>query len=124
MDELNQRPSATGYYLLGNIFAGFMEPAHLDTAANLYQNAIKLTPSFAKAYVRLGFILAVQKKSKEAEVAYRRAIQFVPAPEGAYKYLREMLRAQGRFDEAFQVFLAEQAATKQAEPNNPTAPER
>lgn len=123
VDELNQRPSATGYYLLGNLFAGFMEPAQLDTAVSLYQNAIKLNPSFAKAYVRLGFILAIQKKSKEAEVAFRRAIQFAPAPEGAYKYLREILRTQERFDEAFQVFLAEQAATKEAQPNNPTAPD-
>lgn len=123
VDELNQSPSATGYYILGNLLANVGEPVLRDKAMVSYQNAIKLDPSFAKAYVRLGFILALQKKSKDAEAAFRRAIQFAPAPEGAYKYLREMLRTQGRFDEAFQIFLAEQAATKQAQPNNPTAPE-
>jgi tetratricopeptide (TPR) repeat protein len=123
INELNQSPSATGYYLLGNILANVEDPVLRDKALVSYQNAIKLNPSFAKAYVRLGFILSTQKKSKEAEVAFRRAIQFAPAPEGAYKYLREMLRTQGRFDEAFQVFLAEQAATKEAQPNNPTVPD-
>jgi tetratricopeptide (TPR) repeat protein len=117
IDELNQRPSSTGYYILGNLFANQDSPNHLNLAVTAYENAAKLDPTFAKAYERLGFVLAGQKKLREAEEAFRKAIQLDPKSVGAYMNLRRILRDQRRFDDAFQVFLAEQGVAVPTQPN-------
>jgi tetratricopeptide (TPR) repeat protein len=108
LDEVEKRPNAMGYYLLGGLLASvnYDYPEKLAPAAIAYRNAIKLDPNFAIAYTQLGITLELQNKLPEAEVALKKAIQLNPQLNDAYASLRDLLRKQKRFDEAYGVFLA------------------
>lgn len=111
VDELNQRPNPLGYYILGNLLAVELSNSNrLETAIIAYQNAVKLDPEFAKAYEQLGLVLETQNRIEAAKKAYKNAINYNPLLNTAYRNLRAVLRTQGKFNEAFQIFLDEQAA--------------
>lgn len=59
-----------------------------------------------------GFVLALQEKTKDAEQAFRKAIQLDFNLISSYDNLRELLRVQKRFDEATQIFRAMQSIAK------------
>lgn len=119
--ELQKNPSAVGYYILGNIQATLSlvstQPSNGELDSNMaqaseyFRHSIQLDPKFAKAYDRLGFVLAFQKKFKEAEQVTRQAIQLDPNLISAYNNLRDVLRMQKKFNEAEQVYQSMQRVT-------------
>jgi tetratricopeptide (TPR) repeat protein len=76
----------------------------LPEAIALYHQIIKKDPAFAAGfdvYTNLGHALRQQGKGKEAISAYQAAIQHHASPQsGAYQALSELLRQQGRIQEA------------------------
>lgn len=120
--ELQKRPSAVGYYILGNIQANLIllrtSPGDLKSDRDIaqavisFRKSIRLDPTFAKAYDRMGFVLALQGKTKDAEQAFRKAIQLDFNLISSYDNLRGLLRTQKRFDEAAQIFRAMQSIAK------------
>lgn len=64
--------------------------------------AIRLNPTWAALHNDLGVLLADQKKWRDAEEAYRRALQLKPGEGRYYANLAGALLPQGRRAEAIQ----------------------
>jgi len=67
---------------------------------------LKHRPDWADALFNYGTLLRRQLRLEEAESAFRRAIGAQPGHAGAYRMLGEVLLAQSRSDEAFDIYRA------------------
>ena len=67
---------------------------------------LKHKPDWSDALFNYGTLLRRQLRLEEAERAFRRAIAAHPGHAGAYRMLGEVLLAQSRGDEAFEVYRA------------------
>jgi serine/threonine protein kinase/tetratricopeptide (TPR) repeat protein len=78
---------------------GLTKPPQWDEAARFYSAALAARPDSAALWLELGNALSV-KNLKEAEAAFRRAIELKPDYGTAYYDLGNTLRDLGRLDEA------------------------
>jgi len=72
----------------------------LDEAEASHRQTIKLTPSYAEAYINLGNTLKAQGRLEEVPRCYAQAIALEPNLIKAHNNLGSILQQLGRFDEA------------------------
>jgi len=87
----------TLHFDLGNVL---FQLGKQVAARAAFQRATELDPNFAMAWHNLGSIAAHRGDWSQAEAALRRALQLVPTHADTHFTLAEVLRQQGRTDEA------------------------
>ena len=91
------RPASV--HALSHLGDRLVELGRFDGALEAYRRATRLRPGTAP-YTRLGQVLRTQKKVKEAEAAFREAIQTNPDDAEARAELGTLLREQKKLDES------------------------
>ena len=89
------------WYEFGNLLLGLGESA---AAAECYQNAVGLRPTFAEAFNNLGVSQNNQGRYDAAVASYRRALALKPEYPMAHNNLGNTLASIGRLDEAAEAF--------------------
>ncbi|MBX9721065.1 MAG: tetratricopeptide repeat protein [Candidatus Obscuribacterales bacterium] len=98
------------YHNLGNALAKL---GKLDEARQAQEQALELEPKFVGAWISLGVTYEKQRCLADAERCYRKAVQVEPCYE-ALGDLGDILRQQGKFDEAMQIMLRAKACPENA----------
>lgn len=105
------RPDDAAY--LSSYGSAFIEASRYDEAIPVLRRACECDPLYTTAWYNLGLALICSMRVDEAEFALRRAVSQSPDGEvNARVVLGEMLRAEGRFDEAIAEYRAVLAIQK------------
>jgi tetratricopeptide (TPR) repeat protein len=96
-----KQEQALGYYRQG---VTFQQQGQLEAAIAQYQEAIRLNPNMAEAYLNMGAALAGIGKQSEAIAAYREAIRANPNLAEAHHNLGNAFAQQGKLTEATQEY--------------------
>jgi tetratricopeptide (TPR) repeat protein len=76
----------------------------LDEAIRAYNQAIKLKPDYADAYINMGVILKAQGKLAQAIEAYKKSITIDPNYVEAFINMGNALQDQGKLDKAIEAY--------------------
>jgi len=77
----------------------------LEAAQKAEEQALVLEPTFVGAWIDLGVCFETMHKLADAERCYRKAVEFDPKSYGALGDLGDILRQEGKFEEARQWLL-------------------
>ena len=94
----------------------YAQAGKLDDVVALFQDELKLEPNSAEAYFRLGLVLRLQRKNKEARAAFEKAAEIAQHNLGAVDELVQLDLLDRNYESATQRV---QVARKE----NPTAPD-
>ena len=94
----------------------YAQAGKLDDVVTLFQDELKLEPNSAEAYFRLGLVLRLQRKNKEARAAFEKAAEIAQHNLGAVDELVQLDLLDRNYESASQRV---EAARKE----NPTAPD-
>ncbi len=98
------------YHNLGNSLAKL---GQFEEARKAQEQAIAIEPNYVGAWISVGATFEKQKRLADAERCYRKAVQIEPCYE-ALGDLGDILRQQGKFDEAMQLMLRAKACPENA----------
>ncbi|HEX3620065.1 MAG TPA: tetratricopeptide repeat protein [Candidatus Udaeobacter sp.] len=87
-----------------DLFRWSRKPRDLEEAKRASENALKLNPNSAEAYVSAGQALAIQRRFPEAANAFERAIKEDPAVSEAYYLYGRALVESGDVEKAVELF--------------------
>jgi tetratricopeptide (TPR) repeat protein len=73
--EINLQPSSVAYHFLGN---GYYFTDKLEEARAAYQEAIRLTPNYEKAYIELGIVYNRLGRHADAIDSFQHALKIQP----------------------------------------------
>lgn len=92
-------------FIIWNILgASAIQIGMLDEAIEAYKKCIILKPSYADAYINIGFALKDQGKTEEAVEAYKKCISLNPDYAVAYSNMGNALKDQGKLGEAIDAY--------------------
>jgi len=77
-----------------------MKIGNYDIALDYYKKALVHTPYYSTLYINLGIVNKAMNKIEEAEIYYKKAIEYGSKNHKSYHYYAEFLFNQGRFQEA------------------------
>ena len=106
-DAIAGRPDlAEAHVVQSNLFDA---QQRYDAAAAALESALKLRPDYARAWHNYALALTKLDRLAEAEAAARKALQLDPGYLPTYSFLGDLLRTDGRHEEAASVFAAAHA---------------
>ena len=96
--EWLKKEASKGCHSLANFYLGEIARSDhdLQTAERLYRRALECDPSSSEAHVRLGIVLADEKRYKEAIGHFKEAIRIQPNESSAHYHLAEVYSHTGQ----------------------------